>query len=392
MRVLHVITGLDVGGAETMLARLLEHGRRHPHLCAEVLSLITPGRGGERIAATGTPMGDLGMAAGMPSPRALLSLARAIAVRRPDVILAWMHHAQLAATLAAALARPWLRVPVIWNVRHSVADLAEEKPLTRLVLRAQAALSGGARAIVYNSHAAADQYRRLGFRARDQRVIPNGFDLVAPQPRAAARALLRERLGVDGDGDGLLIGMVARAAPMKDAPNLLRAVALARAQGLAARALLVGKGMDEDPALAPAAYGLPADSVIRRGHRADVAEWLGGLDLLALPSAWGEGFPNVVGEAMLAGVPCVATDVGDSAALIGDTGAVVPPRDPAALAGALVRLGALPTARREALGERARERVRARHDIRDVVDRYAALYRDAARSAEASRDWARARA
>ncbi|MGK6321603.1 glycosyltransferase [Sphingomonas sp. DT-51] len=389
MRVLHVITGLDVGGAETMLARLLEHGRRHPHLCSEVISLIPPGRGGARVAATGTPVADLGMAAGMPSPRALLSLARAIAVRRPDVIVAWMHHAQLAATLAAALARPWLRVPVIWNVRHSIADLTEEKPLTRLVLRMQALLSGGARAIVYNAHAAADQYRRLGFRARDQRVIPNGFDLVAPVPREAARAVLRERLGVAGGGP--LIGMVARAAPMKDAPNLLRAVAIARAQGLAARVLLVGKGMDEDPALAPASYGLPADSVVRRGHRGDVADWLGGLDLLALPSAWGEGFPNVVGEAMLAGVPCVATDVGDSAALIGDTGAVVPPRDAAALAAALVRLGTLPAERREALGERARARVRAHHDIRDVVDRYAALYRDAARFAPTARDWARAR-
>lgn len=373
-----------------MLARLLEHGRRHPHLCSEVISLIPPARGGARIAATGTPVADLGMAAGMPSPRALLSLARAIAVRRPDVIVAWMHHAQLAATLAAALARPWLRVPVIWNVRHSVADLAEEKPLTRLVLQTQALLSRGARAIVYNSHAAAGQYRRLGFRAPDQRVIPNGFDLAAPVPREIARAMLRERLGVDGDG--LLIGMVARGAPMKDVPNLLRAVAIARGQGLAARVLLVGKGMNEDPALAPAAFGLPEDSVIRRGHRGDVADWLGGLDLLALSSAWGEGFPNVVGEAMLAGVPCVATDVGDSAALIGDTGEVVPPRDAAALAAALVRLGTLPPTRRAALGERARERVRARHDIRDVVDRYAALYRDAVRSTPTSRDWARARA
>nr|WP_281422823.1 glycosyltransferase [Sphingomonas yunnanensis] len=381
---------MDVGGAETMLARLLEHGHRHPHLCSEVISLIPPGRGGARIAAAGVPVADLGMVAGMPSPGALLSLARAIAVRRPDVIVAWMHHAQLAATLAAALARPWLRVPIIWNVRHSVADLAEEKPLTRLVLRAQALLSRGARAIVYNSHAAADQYRRLGFRAPDQRVIPNGFDLVAPVPREAARATLCERLGVDGDGP--LIGMVARAAPMKDVPNLLRAVAIARGQGFAARVLLVGKGMDEDPALAPAAFGLPEDSVIRRGHCGDVGDWLGGLDLLALPSAWGEGFPNVVGEAMLAGVPCVATDVGDSAALIGDTGAVVPPRDAAALAAALVRLGTLPAAQRAALGERARERVRARHDIRDVVDRYAALYRDAVRSVPPSRDWARARA
>lgn len=390
MRVLHVITGLDVGGAETMLARLLEHERRHPHLCSEVVSLIAPGRGGARIAATGVPVADLGMSAGMPSPGALLSLARAITVRRPDVIVAWMHHAQLAVTLAAALARPWLRVPVIWNVRHSVADLAEEKPLTRLVLRMQALLSRGARAIVYNSHAAAEQYRRLGFRAPDQRVIPNGFDLAAPVPREAARATLQERLGVDGDGP--LIGMVARAAPMKDVPNLLRAVAIARGQGLAARVLLVGEGIDEDPALVPAAFGLPEDSVIRRGHRGDVGDWLGGLDLLALPSAWGEGFPNVVGEAMLAGVPCVATDVGDSAALIGDTGAVVPPRDPAALAAALVRLGTLPATQRAALGERARERVRARHDIRDVVDRYAALYRDAVRSVPPSRDWARARA
>lgn len=390
VRVLHVITGLDVGGAETMLARLLEHGRRHPELCAEVVSLMPPARGHARVAATGTPVAHLDMAAGVPSPRALVMLARAIVRRRPDVIVAWMHHAQLAATLAAGLARAWVRVPVVWNVRHSLGGLAEEKLLTRLVLRMQALLSPTARAIVYNSRVAADQYARIGFRSRDQRVITNGFDLAQMAPRVEARAILLARLGVAGDLP--LIGMVARAAPMKDAPNLLRAFARARDAGLDARLVLVGKGMDEGSATCAAAHGLPADRVVRVGHRDDVGDWLGGLDVLALPSAWGEGFPNIVGEAMLAGVPCVATDVGDARDLIGGTGMVVPPRDPDALAAALLRLGGMTAAQREALGARARDRIATHHDIRDVADRYAALCRDAVLPAPRARSWAGSRA
>ena len=110
------------------------------------------------------------------------------------------------------------------------------------------------------------------------------------------------------------------------------------------------------------------------GERSDVADWLSGVDIVALPSAWGEAFPNIIGEAMASGVVCVATDVGDSAAIIGGHGRVVPPRDPAALASAIGWLAGLGRERRAAMGAAARDRVVRHYGIERIADSYAALY------------------
>jgi glycosyltransferase involved in cell wall biosynthesis len=371
--VLHVITGLNVGGAETMLAKLIESGEGDPsRLAPAVLSMLTPGNLAGRIRAQGAPLHSLDMHLGLPSALAAWRLARIARSVRPDLLQGWMHHGNLAATCAAWAMRT--RPPVIWNVRHSLVDIGHEKPLTRAVLRLGAALSDTPSAIIYNSKTAAGQYEALGFPADRTVIIPNGFDCHQFRPRDGAREMLGQMFGIDRGAT--VVGMVARVHPMKDPAMLVDAIGRARAAGHDLHLLLVGTGMDKPPAaLAEAIRAtLPENRVTLVSERHDVATWLSGLDILALPSAWGEGFPNIIGEAMASGVPCVATDVGDSGWIMGRSGRLVPPRDPAAMAEALGALALAGSNARRSLGETGRARVVALFSLRQIAKQYAALY------------------
>jgi glycosyltransferase involved in cell wall biosynthesis len=377
MRVLHVITGLNVGGAETMLSRLLERQDVAPDLKPRVATLMPPGFMGGRIAATGTPVHQLGMKNAASGFRAVGRLASLLRKDRPDLVIGWMHHAQLAASIAVRLSG--VGVPVIWNVRHSLGGYSSEKPATRAILKVQARVSSTPAALIYNAHQARQQYEAFGFRNARVEVIPNGFALSPPPDQAAARARLEALFGIPRAP--LLVGMVARAHPMKDVPNLVTAFARMLDRKTDAHLFLAGDGMDRPTkAVAAALAVLPRDRWTVTGQRSDVGMWLGGLDMLALPSAWGEGFPNIVGEAMLAGVPCVATDVGDTRWIIDDAGRVVPPGNPEALARALLDLAALGAAVRAALGKAARRRIETEYDLDRIAGRYAALCRSVVRS------------
>lgn len=372
MKILHIITGLNVGGAEVMLERLVAAACTMPDYQTEIISLMTPGVTGLRISASGAIVHTLGMRSGVPSIQAAIRLAALVRRIRPDVIMGWMHHGQLAAAWATLVASR--RPAMIWNVRHSLGGYAREKPMSRLLLWICARMSGWPQAIVYNSATACEQYRQFGYRHERDLVIPNGFDRKSFAAREPARAAVISRFGVPAEA--VLIGLLARNHVMKDVPNLLAAFAEVRARRPNAHLLIVGAGMDTPAAvLAAKLAALPSGSWTLSPHRTDVADWLGGLDILTLSSAWGEGFPNVIGEAMAAGVPCVATDVGDAGWAIGTTGRVVPTNDSAALAGALLDLVALGQDRRLALGTLAAGRIDDHFTLASVVDRYADLFR-----------------
>ena len=356
-----------------MLARLLESARMFPDIDSEVVSLMRPGAISTRIAATGVPVYSLNMRAGIPSLRSAFRLIQLTRRVRPDLIMGWMHHGQLAASLAGLAAGGGTQV--IWNVRHSLGGYREEKPLTRALLRIGAWLSATPSAIIYNSRTAARQYRAFGFRPRRDLVIPNGFDIGAFDPREAARKAIEALFNIPPDR--LIIGMIARNHPMKDATNLIAAFTRVFEVRPDAHLLIVGEGMDKpSPDAARVLASLEPSSWTLAGHRADVPAWLAGLDLLTLPSAWGEGFPNIVGEAMACGVPCVATDVGDAAWLIGTTGRVVPARDALALGTALLELAMLGPAARGAMGQAARARIDEHFALPAIARDYALLCRE----------------
>lgn len=362
MRVLHVITGLGLGGAETMLAKLIE---ATPAVAHTVAPLTAAADLAPRLARGGARVVPMGLRSAATLPAGLLRLAQLIRAVRPDVIQSWLYHADLAATLARGLALS--RAPLVWSLRCSDMDLARYAPAMRWVVRALARLSHVPAAVVANSESGLAWHRHLGWRPRRAEVIPNGFetDRFRPDPRARGRLLAL----VGWPNEAVIVGMVARVDPMKDHAGFLEAV---RRGPPVLRAVLVGRGT-EALAIPPELAG----RVVALGARADVAALMPGFDIACLASRFGEGFPNVLGEAMACGVACVATDVGDAAAILGEAGMVVPRGDAAALAAALAALAADP-ARRRALGQAGRVRVLAHYALPAVAARHLALWRELA--------------
>lgn len=374
IRIVHVITGLGTGGAEMMLWKLLG-GTDRSLWDPAVISLRDRGTMAEPIEALGVPVHCLGVQASVPTPAAVGRLRRSIQALAPELLQGWMYHGNLAALVAGR----WTPdAAVLWNVRHSVDDLRNEKWLTAALIRLGAPFSRRTAGIIYNSRTSARQHEMLGYSADRTTVIPNGFDVTRFRPVPGAGPALRKRLGVPDTT--FLVGVVARYHPMKDYPNFLLAAAELR-QRHDVRFVLAGRMVDAaNPELAGPIERLGLRDVVHLlGEVADVPVLTAGLDVACSASAWGEGFPNAIGEAMACGVPCVVTDIGDSAWVVGDTGRVVPPRDASGLARAAAELLELPGITRAALGAAARARVVAEFSLDQIVARYQDLYACVAR-------------
>lgn len=324
-----------------------------------VVSLVPGGAISDRLRAAGIPVSDLGCRNGSPAVRPLLTLARMIRAQAPDVIQSWMYHADLMSTLALLLSGRRRRTRSFWGIRCSDMDVRHYRWTLRLVLWLNARLSHIPDGMIANSYAGWTFHQRLGYRARRFEVIPNGVDVAAFHPNAAARQTVREELGIEQRAP--LVAMIARVDPMKDHACFLDALSRLPA----VRALLVGKGTEALPEI---------PGLVRLGIRSDVAHLLAACDVVVSSSAFGEGFPNAVAEGMACGLPAVVTDVGDAARILGDTGVVVPPRDPAALAAAIrTILDELP-AQRTARGLRARERIASLYSLDRAVAAFDALH------------------
>lgn len=327
MNILHLITGLSDGGAEAVLYRLCTHDAENRHV---VVSMMDEGKYGPLLRAAGVAVHCLGMPRGRVTVRGLWRLWRLLRAERPTVVQTWMYHADLVGGVLARLAG--VRA-VCWGIHNSNLEPGKSRRATIWVARLDARLSRWVpAAIVCCAAQARDVNVRLGYAAEKFVIIPNGYDVGLFRPDAAARARLRAEWGVP---DGVpLLGMVARFDPQKDHANLLAACARLQASGADFAAVLVGTGCDAGNAALVqqlAAAGL-TQRVRLLGRRDDVPAVMAALDVHVLSSSLGEAFPNVLAEAMACGTPCVTTDVGDAAQIVGETGWVVPPRDAAALA------------------------------------------------------------
>jgi glycosyltransferase involved in cell wall biosynthesis len=255
-------------------------------------------------------------------------------------------------------------------------DLAQYRRTTGLTLRACAVLSPLPDVVVTNSGAARDFHLGLGYAPKRFEVIPNGFDPDRFRPDAKARREVRTSLGLDDSA--LVYGLAARLDPMKDHRTFLRAASLVADAVPEAVFVLAGQGADGGNAVLAGwldEIGLAPERVRLLGEREDMERLMAALDVL-VSSSVGESFPNVVGEAMACAVPCVVTDVGDSASLVAETGLVVPPADASALSRAMLDMAGLGPAGRAALGRAARSRVAAGFSLASAVQRYEALYSD----------------
>jgi glycosyltransferase involved in cell wall biosynthesis len=369
-KIFHLITGLNTGGAEISLYRLLA-GMDRSRFENRVVSLIPIGPVGEQIRLLDIPVRSLDLKPGRATPAALYKLSGWLRQERPDVLQTWMYHADLLGILAAGISGTR---NVVWNIRNSGMDVSQSGSLLRLVIRACAWLSGSPRAVISNSQAGRDFHARLGYHPRRWVIIPNGIDLSAFKPDPQARLALRRELGLAADT--LLIGQIARYHPMKNQAGFLEAAGTLSRHGVQAHFILAGQDVNaENVALAEAIRKEALEGLVHLlGRRDDAARVEASLDILASASSSGEGFPNVVAEAMACGVPCVVTDVGDSAHLVGETGIVVPRRDPGALAAAWEKLAAAGPEKRREIGAAGRRRIGEHFSLDETVSAYQDLY------------------
>ena len=370
MKIVHVISGmLYTGGAQMMLYKLLSRQDRAT-VQAKVISLVGTGPIGEKIRALGVPVLNLGMSRGVPNPFGIYRLARWLRNDPPDVVQTWMYHADVVGGFAAKLAGG---IPTAWNIRHSNL-LDSDKRLSRGTAMLCARLSSWLpRRIVCCSEVARQAHADLGYAADRMVVIPNGFDLTAFRPDPAARLSVRQELQIAEET--LLIGLVGRFHPHKDHQTFIRAAARLHTVFPQVHFLLCGDNISwRNPDLAG---WIKAANIQHRchllGRREDIPRLDAALDI-ATSSSSSEGFPNVIGEAMACGIPCVVTDVGELPYIVGETGWVVPPKDPDALANAWRQLIELGPADRTKRGEAARRRVSERFNLQTVVAQYQQIY------------------
>ena len=368
--ILHIINGFDIGGAERSLANLMGAGLSGD-VGHGVVSLQDQGEYGNEIEQAEVPLWTLGVRRGSLSPTALTKLRAIVAAQRPKLLQGWMYHSNLAAALTRSLTSP--KPLLAWNIRQTLDNLQQEKPLTRLVIRGHRPFAARVDAIVYNCALAQSQHEALGLRGKHNVVIGNGVDAQRFQPSIPYRTAMRQELGIPAAAP--VICHAARYHPMKDHAGWLAAATQVASSDREVHFVLAGPGVDRDNAdLVRQAAAIGEHRVHLLGPRNDMPRLLAGADVYCSSSAWGEGFPNVIVEAMACGVPCVATNVGASAEIIGDTGQVVAANAPEALATALIAHLQQSPEQRQRLGAAARQRVLAEYSIESAVTAYRALY------------------
>lgn len=365
MKVLHVITGLNDGGAEAVLYRLIQSLPNDEHV---VVSLSGFGKYGAMLRSINIEVINLNMETVRGKISAIFRLISFIKSFVPDAIQTWMYHADFIGGVAARIAGC---KNITWGLHNSLVSGNQGSLSRYLLIRVNALLSHWApQSIISCSNAALLAHKNAGYSARKLSFIPNGYPVDTFKADDKARLQVRTELGIKDDET--LLGMVARYDPQKDHLNLLRALKILKKTNFF-KCILVGKGLDQESELYNEIKSLGlSEDILLVGQRQDISSVMNALDIFCLSSAYSEAFPNVLCEAMACGTPCVTTDVGDSAYIVGDVGWVVPPRSPEKLASALISaIGALPD---QHLQDEARRRIVDNFSIEKVASDYRSIW------------------
>jgi len=326
--IVHIITGLNNGGAEAVLYRLVTHNFANQHT---VISLMGMGKYGPMLREQGIKVVCLNMSRGSLTISGVIKLWCVLRNLKPDVVQTWMYHADLVGGVVARLAGI---KSVFWNVRHTNLVLGESSWATILVAKYCARLSSFVpRKIIFCAEKAVQVHSNLGYKKEKVVVIGNGYRLDLFMPSLEAGLRVKDELGLEV---APVLGMVGRFDALKDHENLLDALGALKRKGIDFKCLLVGSDINYENRQITAwiERNNLAENVLLLGQRSDIPAVMNALDLHVLSSR-SEAFPNVVAEAMACGTPCVTTDVGDASLIVGDTGWVVPAQDSQLLANAI---------------------------------------------------------
>lgn len=368
LRVLHIITGLNPGGAELMLYRLVG-SLESKGVSNSVCSLTGVGQVGNRLREEGIQVHSAEL--GDHPLKAISSLRDIISRIDPDVVHTWLYHADLLGGIAA---RKFPGVAVVWSLRNC---RLKTKWSTGVVARLCALFSNRLPTLIAAcADSARSEHVARGYPEERIEVIPNGFDTQKFHPNPERGWAIRAEMGID---ENLVVfGLVGRSDPNKDHEGFIEAASKHIESHPDSNVLFLfcGRYMDKHNDLIVRLIkdsGLN-DRVLLAGARSDIEDMYQAFDVL-VSSSLSEGFPNVVGEAMACGKPCIVTDVGDSKKLLNGAGIVVPPRDPDAMAGAIARMAFKTPTERAGLGAIGRQTIENDYGLSGIADRYLGLYR-----------------
>ncbi len=370
VQVAHLLVQLGVGGTEMMLYKILSQmGKDNCDHC--VIVMVPGGDIYSLVEGLGVPIYSLKMHSGKPSFVAFIKLILLMKRLRPDVLCTWLASPNLAGALTV-----WLSGgrKLVWNIRNVTPPKEGVSLATRIASRACAVLSNYPNLILSNSEAGMNSHIASGYSARKWRVLPNGFDCDRFKPDIRSRRAVRDELGIPLDAS--VIGIVGRYTQLKDHLTFIRAATRFHTTRPETFFIMIGEGLDESNAALTSHDNLPWQHGRLKllGKRPDVQRIYPAMDIFTLTSL-GEGFPNVVGEAMSCGIPCVVTTTaGDAPKIVDDTGICVRPSDPDAIVSAWVKL--LQQSSDDSLlrGERARMRIQRYYSVEAVALEYERLY------------------
>jgi sugar transferase (PEP-CTERM/EpsH1 system associated) len=356
-RILHLITELDIGGAQKALARLLSHldrKRFSPHVACfyngqEMVA--------QEIRKLGIPVTNLGMITKWRWD-AFWRLYFLLRRERPTILHTWMFHANIPGRVLGRLAN----VPIVIS---SERTMGQESPWRYRLNRVTHPLAD--RITCVSQQVEDFVVGQIGIPRDKTVVIPNGID-VKHFKNLYKDNKMRSTYHLPRDVP--VIGTVTRLNRVKRLDVLLQAIELLQET----HGVIVGEGPEHEYLKAQATRLGLSERISFTGHQRDVRPWLAAFDIFVLSSDW-EGMSNALLEAMAAGLPVVATAVGGTPEVVveGETGFLVPPRDPEALAEAILRLLRDPDLRRR-MGEAGRKRVAEHFSVEQMVQKTEALY------------------
>ncbi len=308
-KVLHIISGLGIGGAERQLIELLKQNPTHA-----VCSLTSDGFFSNEIKNKNIRLWELGLGSIYQYPATLLKVKKIIGNYEPDVIHAWMYHSCLTVGIVALFLKN--KIPILWGIRCSNMNTKNYSFQLKTTIRACKLLSKRSQHIVYNSDSGMTFHNNIGYDNNSKSVIFNGIDTKRFSPNKKTRKSLRNKYNFK-DRDIVLIN-VARVDPMKDHETLLNAFKKVYNKDSRIKLILVGKDTDK--------LDLPK-GVISIGIYYDIEKIYNIGDAIVSSSKFGEGFSNVLGEAMSSCLFPISTNVGDAKNIIGNTGIIISPNN-----------------------------------------------------------------
>lgn len=365
MKLVHAIISLETGGAEGMLARLVQESSKNPQIKQSIITLKGEGSIGHQLRMKGFDVISLDMKSFLNFPIAIYKLIKLFKVLRPNAIFTWMYHADLLCGVAAYLSGV---KNIIWGIRNT--EIPQKSfSITFAVVKICSKLSFYIpNKIVCCAESAKLAHTKLGFCSSKMVVVPNGYDLSLFNPSSNLRGRIRSDLGFDENH--LVVGIVGRYDPLKDFKNFINAASLVSKDFDNVKFLMVGRGLDYSniELCSWIANCNDPKSFILMGE-ATPHELYAAMDVYCLSSK-AEGFPNVVAEAMSMCIPCVVTNVGDASRIVEDSGIVVKSKDHFALYKGLSYILAMDKNNRESLGTQARELIKSKYDIKKIQQNF----------------------